>query len=186
MNYVTNPTSPPLDPTTARALAHAIDTAMYNREVFFPIDISNAVKLQGYASVPPSNFGTHTQMREEIAVVAPALARTHNYEWTFVDVDDSRQQATLYFPSGTPVATLQAHVNRRVTALIPVEVWAAQRSQQGSGIQRQATLPVQPDASTQPDTATQAIDPAPAIAAQIADSVKRLGQHIIDQLKLKP
>jgi len=116
-------------------------------------------------------------MRPEIEETARALAKVHGYAWALLDVLGGDDQAYLYFPDGTATATIQSHVNRRVTPLLPVEVWAAQVSQQGSGVQAQAAADMKGAADVV------------AVKAVLKDeikkdvgAVKQLGQHILRRL----
>lgn len=150
-----------LDPATVVSIRDVVARKMQNRECFFLLDVTNEVKRIGYGTTPPSNFGSHSVMRPTAEDAAKELAPTQAYSWAILDVKSGNEQAYLYFPDGTNVATIQSHVNRPVSPLVPVEVWASQVSMQASGIQGQASKTA---------TSTQSVTTAPA--------GKTLGQHI--------
>lgn len=143
-----------LNADTLAAVRAVVEEKMRNRECFFALDATNEVKQRGYKSVPPSNFGSHRDMAPAVQDHAQEQALLHGYAWSSLDVDDGNKTAYLYFPDGTNASTLQSHVDRRVTPLIPVEVWAKQVSLQGSGVQSQAVLPTPAPAAVAPSLAT--------------------------------
>lgn len=172
-----SPTRTTLPPETERMLEAVLADKVQNDECFFAIDVSNEVKTQGIKAATPTGFGKHSDMQEVVfdrmtTFMASDLYACTDFPYNVALDLPSRR---LYHPLNTPQATIDAHENRKVIALPPVEVLAAQKSTQATGTQQKmVSTPVVPP------TASDARD-----AAGIAGMVppKTLGGHILDASK---
>lgn len=155
----------PLALETAQLIDDIIDAKVQNRECFYALDVSNAVKQRGMAASPPKGFGSHNDMAEVVRLTMSAVIARNEYDARLVEVDDGKRLAFLYFPWGTPEVTIQSHVNRKVVALPPVELVMTQVSQQATG--QQVTQPTTPLRTSAPATLPK----------------QGLGQHVWDFLR---
>jgi hypothetical protein len=129
-----------LPPETVAMLVAVVSDKVQNNECFFAIDVSNEVKMQGIKAATPTGFGKHTDMQKVIfdnmvQFMASGMYACTDFPYSVAfDIPPRR----LYHPLNTPFAVIDAHENRRVIALPPVEVLMAQKSTQATGTQTMA------------------------------------------------
>lgn len=126
-----------LNDDTVDLLEVILEEKVQNKECFYALDITNEAKLRGSGEVPPRGFGSHTTMKE---FIHEWMRTAPGYDGWLAPLPNGRQ-AVLYFPVGTPQATLAAHQQREVKPLLPVDVIMAQKSQQATGVQVPAAAP---------------------------------------------